>query len=598
MSRLIETAAVFLLTLAVTAGNAAYAQSNYKTTPVEVSKEKVKVNGVLYYSHIVLERQTLYSISKAYGVSIDDIYKSNPSLKESGLKKNSILLIPIAGNSPASAAEAAGSSAKQPSGNAGAAEDRDGDRNKTGNGGRTEGSRTEDRNADSRDGAADRTEGQTVHTVRWFETLGDIAEKYGLTQEDIIRANRLEGTKLKSRQKLVIPSGDLLAGLRKEAAMPEAAAEPAKKADEKADDGGKSPEAGELQEQYAVTASEKTVKAALLLPFKSREEKPGSSAFDFYCGALLAARDLGNSGINLSLDVCDITDENDPVTGERLKNDDFIIGPVSPADIRKVIDVAGTDKPLISPLDPKAAYLAAEFPNLIQVPTPHDLQYADLIQWMADETKDGDRSILVKEKGGKESEGMTSLENILNLSGIEYRTISYSILEGRDILDVLRAATSAADTVNRFIIASESEAFVNDIFRNINLLAREGRKVEIFCHSKVRGYDIEVENLHNDNLHISLGYYIDYNNPGVIRFVRQYRALFKTEPTQFSFQGYDITSYFSRMCAEYGENWLRAVGKRREVMLQAIFDFRDSSRINEGVRRIEYQSDYRIEPVE
>ena len=58
----------------------------YDNTPVSISKEKVKVSGKVCYSHVVLEKQTLYSISKAYNVSIEDIYKLNPTLQEQGLK--------------------------------------------------------------------------------------------------------------------------------------------------------------------------------------------------------------------------------------------------------------------------------------------------------------------------------------------------------------------------------------------------------------------------------------------------------------------------------------------------------------------------------
>ena len=68
----------------------------YEPVPVTISKEKVKIDGNICYSHIVLEKQTLYSISKAYNVSIEDIYRFNPTLKETGLKKNGIILIPSA----------------------------------------------------------------------------------------------------------------------------------------------------------------------------------------------------------------------------------------------------------------------------------------------------------------------------------------------------------------------------------------------------------------------------------------------------------------------------------------------------------------------
>ena len=81
------------LMLSLTAQQRLDAQT-YVNTPVEISKEKVRIDGKICYSHIVLERQTLYSISKAYGVTLEDIYRFNPTVKEVGLKKNSIIIIP------------------------------------------------------------------------------------------------------------------------------------------------------------------------------------------------------------------------------------------------------------------------------------------------------------------------------------------------------------------------------------------------------------------------------------------------------------------------------------------------------------------------
>ena len=56
--------------------------------------------------------------------------------------------------------------------------------------------------------------------------------------------------------------------------------------------------------------------------------------------------------------------------------------------------------------------------------------------------------------------------------------------------------------------------------------------------------------------------------------------------------------YFSSLCAEYGDSWFNALGNVKKTMLQTTFDFRDGSRINEGVRRIEYEPDYQIKLVE
>lgn len=560
---------MMILSFALASVPPAFAQGNYVATPVTVSKEKVKVNGRLCYSHVVLERQTLFSISKAYGVSIEDIYKYNPDVKANGLKKNSIIVIPMPEEQ------------EKPS--------------KAGKKGRNEVTAT-----------ATKDEGQEpekkaepkIHIVKWYETIETIAAKYDVAVSDIMKANGLKDKELKSRQKLVIP----------EKSATETHNEPAQSAEAK--DSEKDRVAEEIatevdadrdaDSEKAVTfSSKKKVNLAIVMPFMAGTAKPSSSSIDFYCGALLAARDLGNDGTDINIDVYDVADQSRSITAGIVSDLDFVVGPLSPNDIRRTYTAIGSDIVLISPLDPKGVELTEEYPKLIQVPTPHDFQYADLAQWIADEVKPGDRTILVTEKGARSSDAMTRLVNMIDLSGLKYTTVSYSLLEGRDIIGNLKKATEeGAGHTNRFIIASESEAFVNDVFRNISLLSRENRKVEIFCHSKVRGYDIEVESLHNNDLHVSLAYYIDYNSPDVIRFVKQYRALFNTEPTQFSFQGYDIVKYFSSLCAEYGDSWFNALGNVKKTMLQTTFDFRDGSRINEGVRRIEYEPDYQIKLVE
>ncbi|MBQ2222899.1 MAG: LysM peptidoglycan-binding domain-containing protein, partial [Bacteroidales bacterium] len=63
---------IFVLMLGILGAGAAHAQE-YVPTPVTVSNEKVRMNGKTYLSHVVLERQTLFSIAKAYGVSVTDI---------------------------------------------------------------------------------------------------------------------------------------------------------------------------------------------------------------------------------------------------------------------------------------------------------------------------------------------------------------------------------------------------------------------------------------------------------------------------------------------------------------------------------------------
>ena len=48
--------------------------------------------------------------------------------------------------------------------------------------------------------------------------------------------------------------------------------------------------------------------------------------------------------------------------------------------------------------------------------------------------------------------------------------------------------------------------------------------------------------------------YVDYSREAVKSFVQNYRSTFKTEPTKFSFQGFDHTLYFAEALARKADN--------------------------------------------
>ena len=61
---------------------------------VERSKEITKIGGREYYMHHVKSGQTLYSISQAYNVSVEEIEMLNPEIKN-GLNVGHVLGIPV-----------------------------------------------------------------------------------------------------------------------------------------------------------------------------------------------------------------------------------------------------------------------------------------------------------------------------------------------------------------------------------------------------------------------------------------------------------------------------------------------------------------------
>lgn len=555
ISRMITVAAL-LLTFAAAAG-----AQEYVAPPVEVSDQKVRKDGKVYYSHVVQERQTLYSISKAYNVTQDEILEANHGLRESGLKKNSIIMIPVQSEAPAL---------------------KDTPQQET----------VENTQEPVREPA--QASLQKIHVVRWYETLKDIADRYNVSESAIIAANNLKDGKIKNRQKLVIPTEAYAQTIAPE--MP--AEEKVEEEDDNMDLETAFDDDDHQEEATQEYISKSHIQATVLLPLKATGNTSSKSNMDFYSGVLLAARELGENGVDIDMSVYDIANGSYGATKSELESSDIIIGPVAAADITRIYSVAPEIKALISPLDPKAEELCQTYGTMIHAPAPRLSQYEDLAQWIKEDLMPGDRVIVISEKEARKGDEGKLLRAAIDSAHIEYAALAYSILEGRKIQEPLEAKMTAEGT-NRVIIASESEAFVNDAVRNLNLTIHNKFKVVLYAPAKIRTFEtIEIENFHNTNLHASLTYYIDYNNTEAKQFVKKYRALFNTEPTQFAFQGYDVAKYFIGLCAKYGDAWMQHT--EDALMLQSIFNIKPvgNGYINNGIRRIIYGPDYSVMVVE
>ena len=64
-------------------------------TPIERSKNITTIGGKEYYLHNVKAGQTLWGLSQAYNISVEEIEKLNPEVKKDGLKAGHVLGIPV-----------------------------------------------------------------------------------------------------------------------------------------------------------------------------------------------------------------------------------------------------------------------------------------------------------------------------------------------------------------------------------------------------------------------------------------------------------------------------------------------------------------------
>ena len=325
-----------------------------------------------------------------------------------------------------------------------------------------------------------------------------------------------------------------------------------------------------------------TIHIGLVLPLQA-SGKASDNFLDMYSGALLALRDLGKNGLKADLQVIDSADGKTPVTQTLIDQCDVILGPVSYDDLQAALPLVGKNKVIVSPLEPRAAELAATGP-LVQAPTPWTAQIDDLVRWVREELPIGDEVYVVRDTAAAGyGEQAAYLVRRLQEGGVRYK----SVLSTREI-------GFRRDRKARVLIASDRENFITSAIRNLSIEGARNNDVILYGTTRIRTSGTGPTDLHNTNAHLTAAYFIDYEDPAVKRFILEYRALFQNEPGSFSFQGYDTMNYFVTICSKYGRQWHKMLQEYGAKGLQADFRFRKEAadaRVNQAVRRIVYNSD-------
>ena len=569
-------ASLLLLTLLSPPETAA---QTFKPAPVDVSSQTTTRDGKQYYCHEVLDHQTLFSISRTYGVSYQDILDANPDydLTRGQIQVGQVLLIPKKDSAPA-AAEA---SVPQPS-----------------------------------PATPEASSGEIRYQAKWYEDLDMIAGKFGVDKQTLMAYNGLTSDKIEKRQILRIPPQRQPVSLPAAPAAPEtertepsplpttplqgtevALSEPETPVEGQLESNEEEKDTREgfsLWDLFRKKRPSDKIQVGVVLPLNAKGQL-NHSAFDLYSGMLLAVRDLSKSGIHAELTVLDTRNAATPLTAQMLEGCDLVLGPISPEELEMVLGLCSRSTAVVSPLDPKAITLAETYPNFIQAPSPTEAQLTDLVAWAREDCLTTDKILLIQEKGVEP----TAIARELAATGESFETLTLTQGEARSCAEQIRLRLPARGT-GRVLIASDKEGFFNSVLQNLSQLCYKGSDIVLYAPSRVRTFDlVEVENLHRVNAHLSCSYFIDYDNARMKDFLLSYRALFGAEPTQFAYQGYDAALYFIRNFAtsERDRERMTRLEERKYRGLQSDFLISDEGgrgHVNRAVRRVVYAPNYSI----
>lgn len=321
----------------------------------------------------------------------------------------------------------------------------------------------------------------------------------------------------------------------------------------------------------------------------------------FYEGALLAVDSLQNTGLKIKLTTYDTSDASIKLgqlaTSGKLNDADLFIGPIHPAEQKEIATFAQMHNiPVVSPLS-AVDEVAKSNPCFFQINTSRDIIQAKEAEYIA-QTYYGCNIVFLETGIGSNIQGlelMNSVQNIMEESGAGTTTFKRVNFRNSKLAG-LRAELDE-NRKNVIILSSQYEADVSVGLSNIHTLAPNFDIVFFGNHRFPQYGSINQEYYHDGQMEYLSPYWVDYKSDVAKSFVHKFRENFKTEPNQYSMQGYDVVYFFVKALDTYGNNFLHCEPNLNVNLIQGNYSFVKSPGggfINQQLNVISYTKDYQV----
>ena len=349
----------------------------------------------------------------------------------------------------------------------------------------------------------------------------------------------------------------------------------------------------------------------------------------FYEGALLAVDSLRKLGMQIDLKVYDVDNKLTKaalaLADPDLKNADLIIGPFYPECYQQIANFAGIfNIPIVNPLTFRDDAITS-LPSSFKVKPGKEFQYGMVVNYIkqfhananvffitqnAYEDADIVQNLLNELRMATPETVTVSNNDLYNLAvSVAYRDEAYSSemplphfsFEGIDIFpELLQQSPYDSTTIqnlvtkivymndslhpfvnrasalrpNVVVVYGETKSFVMDVMNRLNEIRDTFNIQLIGMPAWERISNISNTQLSNLRTITFSSDYLNYNAPETQKFVHDFRTSYSTEPDQYAFLGYDITYYFLYNLFLFDKNFQHCIDKNPMIMLQSGFHFK------------------------
>ena len=512
--------------------------------------------------HEVKPGETLYGISNRYGVTINDIQKSNPGLGES-LMSGQVIVIPTVQQGAAVTPQQSAAAVTPQQSSAAATPQQSavtngGDYVTTADG----------RVLFDADGRPI-PRCKEVYVVKKKDTLFGIARDHGVTLYALFDANPGidPEKKLKKNTELCIPytEAEIQAILPPEPVVEEKVYTP--------------------------------VSVGIIMPYGLAEEKKTKDMItmvDFYEGVMLAIRDLKAEGVSANVFAYDEADIDSVLALPQMQNLQVIIGAKSPENIDKLIRFTKRHgMRLVVPMSSNSL-IVSNSPHVFQVNCKMESgDYAGAFQSYAEMNPNAHFVFVTINEQLDKSDYVARLKNYLNSHGVAYNDV-----ELKDIAALTDKL--AADRDNVLVLSSSTKTAFERVARKLADMELASYRMTMLGYNDWQAFaDKEAEAFSKLRCSFFTTFYMNPNATSTHTFNQKFRSAFQREQfssyPRYGMLGYDIANFFVRHLYWEGEDFDADIENLSTTAYQNPLRFRKKSPasgyVNKAMMFVQYNAD-------
>ncbi|MGO1787433.1 MAG: ABC transporter substrate-binding protein [Sphingobacterium sp.] len=341
---------------------------------------------------------------------------------------------------------------------------------------------------------------------------------------------------------------------------------------------------------------------ALLLPFQlqmisgqdlaEEDVKRSALALDFYQGFQLGVEEASKKSGEFHVKVIDTEDDEMKTVSLAATPDiqeaSLIVGPVYPREIQSF--ARGHKNSKVLQINPLAASMPTEFniPNLVSITPPIRIHLQTIAKKMAEEYRSGDAIVVFD---GKDDSHRQFIE------GFQTEIQSYldAAVEIKHVTSLSQLEEHLSDEGTTLIITGVTKrSQLRNLITGLDSKVADGQSIRLFGHPLWTRYDFSpYRNFHRMNPTITSESHLKAWSTEVQAFQREYKSMFKVDPSEYSYKGYDAGLYFVNLLNKYGEEYADKVAEEDYQGIFSNYQFRFNPEwgyVNEGLKLKTYRN--------